>query len=138
LAGIKELVSYIASRHNPMQNSLQINDQLTRKDLFGAFKLQLAKDFEQSNFDAAFAKALEPHYASIHKQLMHELKRNEKGADANLMQLLYRIDISEMQLKKYIGEAADENHFSAIAELIIKRVLQKVVIKQYYKSNENG
>jgi hypothetical protein len=54
------------------------------------------------------------------------------------MQLLYRVDISEVQLKKYLNEATNENHLSAIAELVIKRVLQKVVIKQYYKLNENG
>jgi hypothetical protein len=54
------------------------------------------------------------------------------------MQLLYRVDISEAHLKKYLNEANNENHLSTIAELIIKRVLQKVVIKQYYKLNENG
>jgi hypothetical protein len=53
------------------------------------------------------------------------------------MQLLYLIDISEAQLKKYLTENKKETHFNVIAELIIKRVLQKVVIKQYYKSKEN-
>jgi hypothetical protein len=53
------------------------------------------------------------------------------------MQLLYRIDISEAQLKRYLSEL-NEPYFSVIAELIIKRVLQKVVIRQYYKSNENS
>jgi hypothetical protein len=53
------------------------------------------------------------------------------------MQLLYRIDISEGQLKKYLNENQNENHLITIADLIIKRVLQKVVIKQYYKRKEN-
>jgi hypothetical protein len=113
-------------------------DQLNKRDLFEAFKLQLTKDFEQSNFNADFVNALEPVYANIHEKIMVELQRSEKGADSNLMQLLYRVDISEVQLKKYLNEATNENHLSAIAELVIKRVLQKVVIKQYYKLNENG
>jgi len=54
------------------------------------------------------------------------------------MQLLYRIDISETQLKRYLTENINEPYFKVIAELIIKRVLQKVVTKQYYKNNENS
>jgi hypothetical protein len=52
------------------------------------------------------------------------------------MHLLYRVDISEAQLKRYLSEAKNESYFNVIAELIIKRVLQKVVVKQYYKNRE--
>ena len=121
-----------------MQNSLQINDQLRSSDLFDAFKLQLAKDFEQSNFEPDFIKEFKPDFVNIHKQIVIALQRNEKRADSTLMQLLYRIDISETQLKKYLSEFTNEDQLSTIAELIIKRVLQKVVTKQYYKVNENG
>ncbi len=118
-----------------MEDILRVNDQLSSIELFDAFKKQLAKDFEQSNFQVAFIKNLEPDYAHIHEKIVKELQRNEKRADSNLMILLYRIDISEVLLKKYLNE--DENHLDTIAQLIIKRVLQKVVIKQYYKRNEN-
>jgi hypothetical protein len=120
-----------------MPNLLQLNDQLSSKDLFDAFKRQLAKDFEQSNFPSDFIKDLEPDYASIHEKILQELQRSEKRADSTIMSLLYRVDISEAQLKKYLNEHLHENHLITIAELIIKRVLQKVVIKQYYKRNEN-
>lgn len=119
-----------------MQNALQVNDQLSNGDLFDAFTMQLAKDFEQSNFQTDFIKNLEPDFAIIHKKIAGELQRSEKNADTNLMTLLYRIDISEAQLKKYLNEHNHENYLMTIAELIIKRVLQKVVIRQYYKRNE--
>jgi len=35
------------------------------------------------------------------------------------MQLLNRIDISEAQLKKYLNEYKNENHFNVIAELLL-------------------
>jgi hypothetical protein len=54
------------------------------------------------------------------------------------MNLLYRIDISEAQLKRYLNKNKDESHFNVIAELIIKRVLQKVVIRQMYKNSEGA
>lgn len=119
-----------------MQDLQNIKNQLSSKDLFNAFKMQLIKDFEQSNFSADFVKALEPSYISIQKKIAFELQRNEKKSDLNLMQLLYRIDISETQLKKYLNENKNETYFNVIAELIIKRILQKVVTKQYYKNTE--
>ena len=120
-----------------MQNLPDIKNQLSSKDLFEAFKKQLAKDFEQGNFPADFVEALEPDYIIIHERIAFELQRNEKKTDFNLMQLLYRIDISEAQLKRYLLENKSDNYFNVIAELIIKRVLQKVVIKQFYKNNKN-
>lgn len=115
-----------------------IKNQLSSVDLFAAFKQQLIKDFEQSNFPAEFVEKLEPDYIRINEQISDEIKRNEKKTDFNLMQLLYRIDISENQLKKYLNENKNANYYNVIAELIIKRVLQKVVLKQHYKNNENS
>ena len=120
-----------------MEHLPDIRKQLNSKDLFNAFKMQLAKDFEQSNFPAAFVETLEPNYDSIHEIIARELQHSQNQTDFSLMQLLYRIDINEAQLKRYLNESKTEHYFSVIAELIIKRVLQKVVIKQYYKKNEN-
>jgi hypothetical protein len=111
-----------------------IKSQLSSSELFDAFKRQLAKDFEQSNFPTDFVGVLDSDYTTIHAAIMQELQRSEKKADFNVMNLLYRIDISEAQLQRYLNENKDENYTNVIAELIIKRVLQKVVIRQYYKS----
>jgi hypothetical protein len=119
-----------------MQELPDISNQLSSKTLFEDFKTQLIKDFEQSNFPAGFVEALEPDYQSILEKIAIELQRNERRTDFHLMNLLYRIDISEAQLKRYLSERQNESHFNVIAELIIKRVLQKVVIKQFYKNNE--
>ena len=130
-------ISRLGSLLEEMQNLPDIKNQLTTSALFDAFKKQLAKDFEQSNFPFDFVVALEPNYSSIHEKIAGELQHNEKRTGFTLMSLLYRIDISEAQLKKYLSEHQNENHFNVIAELIIKRVLQKVVTKQYYRNNEN-
>jgi hypothetical protein len=119
-----------------MQDIAQVNAHLTRKDLFDAFKIQLAKDFVQSNFPADFVEELEPDYGRIHEKIVRELQRAEKSADTKLMSLLYRIDISQAQLKRYLYESQVDNPLITIAELIIKRVLQKVVIRQYYKGSD--
>ncbi len=117
-----------------MQTLPNIQNQLSSNDLFDAFKLQLAKDFGQSNFPSDFVAALVPDYTTIRDQIAAELERNEKQTPSSLMHLLYRIDISEAQLKKHLHQHKNENRLDALAELIIKRVLQKVVIKQFYKN----
>lgn len=121
-----------------MQNVVLVNAQLTRKDLFVAFKVQLAKDFAQSNFSADFVATLEPDYGQIHESILRELQQGKKRADADLMQLLYRVDISEAQLKRYLHEPRNQDHLATIAELIIKRILQKVVIRLHYKGSDPG
>ena len=82
-----------------MQNISTLKNQLNIKDLFNAFKTQLAKDFDQSNFPSDFVEALEPDYVSILERIASELEGN--GGESDLVRLLYRIDISELQLKKY-------------------------------------
>jgi len=121
-----------------MQNLPDIKSQLNSKDLFDAFKRQLVRDFERSNFPSGFVAALEPDYESIYETIALEVQHSEKKSSFNLMQLLRGIDISEAQFKKALSDHKGENHFNVIAELIIKRVLQKVVIKHYYKNNENS
>lgn len=119
------------------QDLVEVSEQLNSKDLFDAFKLQLAKDFQQSNFESDFVKDLEPDYARIIEKIVFELQRSDKRADSDVLQLLYRIDISEAQFKKYLNEDNNKNHLMVMAELIIKRVLQKIVTRCFYKKNEN-
>jgi hypothetical protein len=109
---------------------------LSSKDLFDDFKLQLVKDFQQSNFETGFIEDLQPDYHHILEKIVLELQRSDTRADSDLLQLLYRIDISEAQLKKYLHQDTNKNYWMTIAELIIKRVLQKVVTKRFYKKNE--
>ncbi len=53
-----------------MQDLLRVNDQLSSIELFDAFKKQLTKDFEQSNFQADFIKNLESDNAHIHEKIV--------------------------------------------------------------------
>ena len=111
-----------------------LEKQISSRDLFEAFKNQLAKDFEQSNFQTDFIYSLEPDFDKLCQTIASELQRSESRADAKLPALLYRVDISETQLMKQLTDNTDKNYYANVAELIIKRVLQKVVIKQYYKN----
>ncbi len=117
-----------------MQNLPEINNQLENNNLFAAFKTQLLKDVEQSNFPTDSLKDITPDYYSIHFLIATLLEHSEGSSQHNIMQLIYRVDISEAQLSKYLNERHKENYFDVIAELIIKRVLQKVVVRLNYET----
>ena len=51
-------------------------------------------------------------------------------------QLLYKIDVSESQLARAYVVEEDAQFFRVLAKLILSRCLQKVLIKNYFKSNE--
>jgi hypothetical protein len=50
------------------------------------------------------------------------------------MGILYRIDLSDEQIKKAVNANSSEPFPEIITDLIIRRELQKVVIRNHYKS----
>ena len=120
-----------------MDDALQIKDQLQTQDLFEAFKAQLKKDLEECACDGSFVEELKPSFDEIKQEIFKEIKRNEKRTNFNLQQLLYRVDINEKRLNAEIKANKSSDHIEIISELIIKRILQKVVLKKYFSSNEN-
>ena len=54
-----------------------------------------------------------------------------------LVNLLYRIDVSEVRLKKLLQENNDQDAARIIAELIIERQLQKIKTKRKFKSDSD-
>lgn len=111
-----------------------INQGISKPDLFEKFKQQLQKDFESCGVNGEFSVSLTANYDSIHAILVRELSQVSKSTNSKINELLYRIDISEQQLKKLSKLKPDEDLNSIMAELIIKRVLQKIVYKEYFKS----
>ncbi len=53
-----------------------------------------------------------------------------------LVQVLYRVDIDEKKLKHLLKEQAEIDTASIIADLMIKRQLQKISAKAQFKSKE--
>lgn len=110
-----------------------INSKIWPKDLFDLFIAQLKKDFEGANCDSVFSQNLIPNYNEILLIIEQELTKISKTKPSKINAVLYRIDISEQQIQNKKSEHPNENFYLIISELIIKRTLQKVVIKEYYK-----
>lgn len=119
-----------------MTDQLQIAQHLATRELFELFKQQLKKDFSECGCESNFVDTLPQDFNEIKRVLAFEIKQNEKRSTFNLQQLLYRIDINEKRLSKELKTQAKEDYLMVISELIIKRILQKIVIKKYYSSKD--
>jgi hypothetical protein len=55
-----------------------------------------------------------------------------------LVAILYRVDVSELKLKKLLTENEEENSSSVIADLIIERQLQKIKFRQEFSRQDKN
>lgn len=98
---------------------------------------QLEKEFESEQW--VFLKPSNPQkvFEEVIFQLEHRLKElvNRKGL-SYCKQLLYKIDVSENQVARATTLEVDVQFFRVLAKLILSRCLQKVLIRNYFKSNE--
>lgn len=115
-----------------MTREISIKDSLNSKELFELFKQQLKKDLEECGCESEFVGILPAEFELIKQQLSKVLTQHEKKPGFNIQQLLYRVDINERQLNERLKQSDKEDYLSIVSELMIKRILQKVVLKKYF------
>jgi hypothetical protein len=113
-------------------NEPDVNRGLQQEDLFELFRLQLKKDFESCGIDSAFTDGLPAGYDALRKILLTQVEKLFVTGSQYFAGLLYRVDISEKQLARYSNEHQELNLAETITELIIKRTLQKVILKKRF------
>lgn len=99
--------------------------------------VQIEKEF--STEDWLFIKPVLPEkaFTEICDQLYPKLTNaiSEKG-DSYIKHLLYTIDISESQVARTVALELDLDFTLLLTKLIVRRCLQKVLIRNYYKNPE--
>jgi len=100
---------------------------------------QLEKEFLHEQW--TFRKPIHPETAflEIVKELHPKLDAliHQRGSSYT-RQLLYKIDLSEHQVAKANFLAPDSEFSEVLSKIVLKRCLQKVLIRNYYKSCEKG
>ena len=103
---------------------------LQKPSLFEKFKLQVIKDYEMAGA-ASFSPIIQSNNLDYLKDAFHQsILKLELGN--SLKNLLYRIDITELQIKTAASKNPEMPLQMLLSELIIKRILQKVVLKELY------
>jgi hypothetical protein len=106
--------------------------QLLRENLFLLFRAQLRKDLEGAGIPAEFTDRLLGEYAVLKQLLTVEVERLSRERRSLLAGLLYRVDISETQLAQCRQKEPSWSLEEVMAELIIRRILQKVILKKTF------
>ena len=115
------------------------NVSVYSKDLYWMLKaiVQLEKEFEGEGW--FFLKPSDPQqsFDDVVAQLEPKLKElvDIRGL-FYCKQLLYKIDVSESQVARASLLEKDVQFFRVLAKLILSRCLQKVLIRNYFKSYE--
>ncbi len=117
--------------------NLPIEHYFNYEEIESAFIDQLKKDaamcgieFFPSN-DARFDSLQK--YIQYTSTLLHQIN-NESNGFQKIQNWLYRVDVPEKLIKQKLQEQTN-SYFNIIAELIVKRTLQKVVIKYLHTKN---
>lgn len=105
---------------------------LQKPDLFEKFKIQLYRDFELCGFADEAPQLKSNNLEHVFQEVLKSVMIIEKRDSATLQNLLYRIDVTELQIKKEAVNHPEKNFQQILAELIVKRILQKVILKQQY------
>ena len=115
-----------------LMNPLDLTIYYNRPDLIDETAKQIIKDFNIVGIKISFSGNPTDAYYELFSQILPHISKLLHDKKLNV--LLYRIDINESQLFKLMQDNAN-NLPEAITGLIIKRELQKVVIRNYYKKS---
>jgi hypothetical protein len=116
-----------------MENIPPIEKYIRDIDILNQTADQIIKDLGISGIKIRFSGDKYNAYEELFNQIDPEIDKMLNTDRSRLMQVLYRIDINEDLLKRKLRENSSESTSAVITELIIKRELQKVVIRNFYK-----
>jgi len=111
----------------------ELSPYYSRTDLLEKVVEQVKKDFDWFNFEITFTgkEGITP-YQELYTQILPLIDDLLNDDYTKLMAMLYRIDIDEEFLNRKLKESSNADTDEVITDLILKRELQKVIIRQIY------
>lgn len=116
-------------------NFSDLTPYINKLDLIRETANQIIKDFEIFGFEIKFSGNAYNAYQELFEQIEPHINKLIESNQQKFMSVLYRIDVNEQQIKKAVNENNSEPFSDIITDLIIKRELQKVVIRNHYKQS---
>ena len=114
-------------------NFTDISKYFNRLDLIKDTANQIIKDFDMFNLEIKFSGNTYNAYEGLFEQIEPHINQLISSNQQKFMGILYRIDLNDEHIKKAVNENLSESFSAIVSDLIIKRELQKVVIREHYK-----
>lgn len=118
---------------HPIPNLSEVVAYFNREDLIKKVIEQLKKDFNWFSYNLVLEGKEETPYLELFNKILPIIDSLLNDNYTKLLSLLYRIDIEEDFLNKKLKENKHADTAEIITDLIIKRALQKVIIREVYK-----
>ena len=115
-----------------MQKIFSIQPYLNDVEILRQTAEQIKKELEVFQIEIILVGNQQNAYEELFQQILPQIKLLLKDNYQKLVSMLYRIDISELQLKKESQKDFDKTFEEVITHLIIKRCLQKVVLRKLF------
>ena len=111
----------------------ELSPYYTHTDLLEKVVEQVKKDFDWFSFEIKFTgkEDITP-YQELYNQILPLIEGLLNDDYPKLMAMLYRIDIDDEFLNRQLKESSHADTDELITDLILKRELQKVIIRQIY------
>ena len=106
---------------------------LHNEKILADLSVQLTKDIALENFAVATVLPSPTAFTQLFNQVLPLIEKLETENKARLNFILNRTDISEAQLRQAIQKNKTLTYAQLVTELIIKRELQKVVIRYMHR-----
>ena len=115
----------------------ELSSYYNRIDLLEKVVEQVKKDFNWFSFEITFTgkEGITP-YQELYNQILPLIDELLNDDYPKLMAMLYRIDLDEDFLNKKLKDAQQADTDEVITDLILKRELQKIIIKDLYSSKK--
>lgn len=117
-----------------MVNFTDLSQYFNRLDLIKDTANQIIKDFDMFGLEIKFSGNAFNAYEELFEQIEPHIDQLIHSNQQKFMSILYRIDLSDEQIKKAVNENSSEPFSTIVSDLIIKRELQKVVIRNHFKT----
>lgn len=122
----------------PQLNSNALRQACGREDLIRKAAAQIIKDFAEFGFEVSFSGNVEGFYDEVFKQMKVHVVHIMGEHYSQFLNFLYRIDVTESQVVVYQQEMGGVNYEDALTELIIHREMKKVMIREYFKAQDQA
>ncbi len=114
----------------------ELQPYYNRQDLIEKVVAQLQKDFDWFNIEIIFNPSSETSpYQQLYQQILPYIDELLNDDYPKLMAMLYRIDLDEGFLNRQLKLTPNADTDEVITDLIIKRELQKVIIRELYNAS---
>ena len=98
---------------------------------------QINKDFRLQGFDVEFSGTGETAYQELSDQLKPVIEYMLENQTEKFWNLIYGIDLSESKVRRILfGNDENIDAIHELTDLILKRELQKVVIRLHYSGKQ--